>query len=187
MIIFLAPILLIISVAVAVQGGVPILFRHRRIGVGERTFDCLKFRSMVRDSEAQLQNLLQTCPASRKEWEETQKLRRDPRVHTVGNILRKSSLDELPQLINVLRGEMSLVGPRPIVAAEIPRYGDKYEIYTSVRPGLTGLWQVSGRSDVGYGERVALDVQYTQSIGLWSDLRILAKTAWVVVAGRGSC
>lgn len=187
LLLFLMPIMLVIAVAVAIQGGLPVLFSHKRIGQGESTFGCLKFRSMVRDADVQLAHLLQTDPASRREWEETQKLRVDPRVHAVGNLLRKSSLDELPQLFNVLRGEMSLVGPRPIVAAEVIRYGKQFRHYTAVRPGLTGLWQVSGRSDVGYGERVAFDIEYVQAIGFWSDMRVLVKTAWVVVAGRGSC
>lgn len=183
----LSPLLLLIVVAAALQDGFPVFFKHRRIGRNGQSFGCLKFRSMVRDSDAQLARLLETCPASRKEWRDTQKLRRDPRVHAVGNLLRKSSLDELPQLFNVLRGEMSLVGPRPIVTAEVDRYGARFHHYTAVRPGITGLWQVSGRSDVGYDKRVALDCTYVRSIGFVSDMRILAKTGWVVLIGRGSC
>lgn len=183
----IAPLLLVIFVATALQDGFPIFFKHRRIGRNGQSFGCIKFRSMVRDSDAQLTRLFETCPASRIEWRDTQKLRRDPRVHAVGNLLRKSSLDELPQLFNVLRGEMSLVGPRPIVVAEVDRYGAKFHHYTAVRPGITGLWQVSGRSDVGYDKRVALDCTYVRSIGFVSDMRILAKTGWVVLIGRGSC
>ena len=185
--VFLAPVLVLISIFVAVQGGLPVLFRHERIGQGRAPFMCLKFRSMVKDADAQLQQLLETCPESRREWDQTHKLLKDPRVHWIGRILRKSSLDELPQLINILRGEMSLVGPRPIVEAEIARYGDAFESYQSVKPGLTGLWQVSGRSDTGYRERVSLDTYYTKNVTLRGDLEILVKTVWVVFIGRGSC
>jgi exopolysaccharide production protein ExoY len=176
----------VISIALLWIDGFPIYFRHTRIGRDGRSFDCIKFRTMVKDSEERLQALLQDDPARRKEWNDTYKLREDPRIHPLGAILRKSSLDELPQLVNVLKGDMSIVGPRPIVADEIARYRENFLTFASVRPGLTGLWQVSGRSDTSYPERVNLDVQYIRGIGLAQDLWILAKTVWVVIAGRGS-
>ena len=185
-IVFFLPAFAVISIALLWIDGFPIYFRHTRIGRDGRSFDCIKFRTMVKDSEERLQALLQDDPARRKEWNDTYKLREDPRIHPLGAILRKSSLDELPQLVNVLKGDMSIVGPRPIVADEIARYRENFLTFASVRPGLTGLWQVSGRSDTSYPERVNLDVQYIRDIGLAQDLWILAKTVWVVIAGRGS-
>lgn len=183
--IFLAPLLALIAVALLVQDGYPIHFRHTRIGRNGERFGCLKFRSMVRDADAQLRKVLEESPAARAEWAETQKLRRDPRIHFVGSLLRKSSLDELPQLVNVLRGEMSIVGPRPIVAEEMERYQDKLALYLAVRPGVTGLWQVSGRNDVSYERRVAMDAEYVRRMSLRHDLFIVLKTGWVVIAGKG--
>ena len=185
-IVFFIPAFIVISVALLWIDGFPIYFRHTQIGRDGRSFDCIKFRTMVKDLEERLQALLQDDPARRKEWNDTYKLREDPRIHPLGAILRKSSLDELPQLVNVLKGDMSIVGPRPIVADEIARYRENFMTFASVRPGLTGLWQVSGRSDTSYPERVSLDVQYIRDIGLAKDLWILAKTVWVVIAGRGS-
>jgi len=182
---FLAPLLALIAIALIVQDGYPIHYRHTRIGRNGERFGCLKFRSMVRDADAQLRKLLEESPAARAEWAETQKLRRDPRIHFVGSLLRKSSLDELPQLINVLRGEMSIVGPRPIVAEEMERYQDKLALYLAVRPGVTGLWQVSGRNDVSYDRRVSMDAEYVRSMSLGHDLFIVLKTGWVIFAGKG--
>lgn len=185
-ILFFLPAFIVISIALLWTDGFPIYFRHSRIGRDGRSFECIKFRTMVNDSEERLRTLLQDDPVRRKEWLETYKLREDPRIHPLGAILRKSSLDELPQLINVLKGDMSIVGPRPIVTDEIARYRENFLTFASVRPGLTGLWQVSGRSNTSYPERVNLDVQYIRDIGLTKDLWILAKTVWVVLAGRGS-
>jgi lipopolysaccharide/colanic/teichoic acid biosynthesis glycosyltransferase len=141
---------------------------------------------MVPDADAVLTKYLETHPELKEEWLRDQKLRNDPRITRTGRFLRKTSLDELPQLWNVLRGEMSLVGPRPIVEAEIERYGANFALYTRVLPGLTGLWQVSGRNDTTYPERVALDSYYVRNWSVWLDLYILARTVWVVLAGKGA-
>lgn len=184
--IFFFPLMVVICLALFVQDGASILYRQERIGQGGRKFYCLKFRTMVRNSEERLQAILTTSPEARREWEETQKLKRDPRVHFVGNILRKLSLDELPQLLNVLDGDMSLVGPRPIVQAEAPRYADRFAHYISVRPGLTGLWQVSGRNNTTYDERTALDARYVEEWSLRLDFFILLKTGYIVFLRRGA-
>jgi exopolysaccharide production protein ExoY len=140
---------------------------------------------MTRDADERLRQLLTSDPECHEEWMLKQKLRNDPRVHWIGSLLRKSSLDELPQLINVLRGDMSLVGPRPILPEQAKMHGSALAIYTSVRPGLTGLWQVSGRNDLNYSERVALDLQYISGLSAEADLRILLKTCYVVLIGSG--
>ncbi|WP_240756653.1 sugar transferase [Roseicella aquatilis] len=182
----LAPLFLLLALLIRADGG-PALYAHERVGRGGRRFGCLKFRSMVVDSQARLAALLDADPAARAEWEATRKLKDDPRVTRIGRILRATSLDELPQLINVLRGEMSLVGPRPVVAAELAEhYGAAAEAYLSVRPGVTGLWQVSGRSDTSYAARVALDAEYARTASLRTDLRILSRTPMVVLSRRGA-
>ena len=186
MLVFTAPLLVAIAVTIRLQDNGPALFAHRRIGRGGRSFECLKFRSMVPDAEARLRTLLETDPRARREWEADHKLRRDPRLTAIGPFLRKSSLDELPQLFNVLRGEMSIVGPRPIVQAEVVRYGAAFRHYCSVRPGITGLWQVSGRNNVSYRRRVALDRLYARSKNLSTDLKILALTVPAVLSRNGS-
>ena len=147
----------------------------------------LKFRSMVTNSEAVLQQLLSTNPLAAAEWQQAQKLRHDPRITKLGSFLRRTSLDELPQLINVLRLEMSLVGPRPIVQAEIARYGEDIAYYYETRPGLTGLWQVSGRTETAYAHRVQLDTWYVKNWTIWHDLAIIAKTVPAVLQRRGAC
>lgn len=186
LIVFLLPLLVAVAVAVWAQDRGPVLFAQRRLGRGGRSFRCLKFRTMAVDAEERLALLLSSDPFARAEWERDHKLRRDPRVTRLGGFLRKSSLDELPQLFNVLRGDMNLVGPRPIVEAEISRYGRRYLHYCSVRPGITGLWQVSGRNDVSYRTRVAMDCLYARRRTLGLDLYILAATIPVVLARRGS-
>ncbi len=185
MLVVLAPVLLLIAAAVKIDGGT-VLYAHRRIGASGRSFPCLKFRSMVPDSEAVLAHLLNTDPGAAAEWAATRKLRDDPRVTWIGRMLRQTSLDELPQLFNVLRLEMSLVGPRPIVQAEVPRYGDDIHHYYAARPGLTGLWQVSGRSDTGYNQRVQLDTWYVKNWSLWHDIAILARTVPAVLKRKGA-
>jgi Undecaprenyl-phosphate galactose phosphotransferase WbaP len=180
------PFLLLIALAVKLDSRGPVLYGHRRLGRDGVPFKAWKFRSMVRDSEERLRRHLEEHPEARKEWEESFKLKDDPRITRVGRFLRKTSLDEFPQLINVLKGEMSLVGPRPIVEAEIPKYGEAYERFSRMTPGMTGLWQVSGRSDTGYEERVALDSYYSQSWSTWLDLYILRKTVGVVFRGKGA-
>jgi exopolysaccharide production protein ExoY len=183
---FILPLLVLIAIMVRCQDGGPALFAHTRIGRGGREFKCLKFRSMLTDSEARLKQLLATDEAARKEWAETQKLRDDPRITRLGAFLRRSSLDELPQFINVLRGEMSVVGPRPIVRAEVVRYGRRFRHYTAVRPGITGLWQVGGRSDVSYRRRVAFDVMYARRRSPRLYVGIVLKTVPAVLARDGS-
>ena len=182
----LCPVLLMIAACIWARDPGPILFAHRRIGKGGRPFSCLKFRTMVVDAQPILVRHLAENPDAAQEWSETQKLRDDPRVTQLGATLRRTSLDELPQLINILKGEMSLVGPRPIVMDEVAHYGTVIRDYISVRPGLTGLWQVSGRSDTGYRDRVSLDQKYVRQRTFWGDLGILVRTVKVVLRGKGS-
>ena len=182
----LLPVLLLIAAAVATTRG-PLLYGHRRVGRGGREFGCLKFRTMVPDADAALERVLAADPAARREWAATRKLRRDPRVTAVGRVLRATSLDELPQLFNVLGGSMSLVGPRPVVREELDEhYGPAATYYAVVRPGITGLWQVSGRSDTSYAERVRLDVEYVRTCSAQLDMRILLRTVQVVLRRGGA-
>lgn len=178
------PIILVVALGVW-RTGAPILFAHRRVGRHGAEFRCLKFSSMVPDAEARLQELLARDPVARQQWEENHKLDDDPRITRFGHFLRKSSMDELPQLWNVLMGEMSLVGPRPITAEELSRYGEACKDYLSLRPGLTGRWQVGGRNEVSYDERVAIDRAYASEVGLRTDVAILFRTAGVVLARTG--
>lgn len=180
----LAPVLLVLALLVRSDGG-PILFRQTRVGRSGRPFSCLKFRTMVIDAEQRMEQLLRD-PEARAEWETSRKLREDPRVTRLGDFLRRTSLDELPQLFNVLRGDMSLVGPRPVVPEELECYGERSALYLQVRPGLTGLWQVSGRSETSYPERVALDAWYIRNWSLWYDMAILFKTVRVLWQRRGA-
>lgn len=181
-----APVFLVIAALVKRDGG-KVFYAHERVGRGGRLFGCLKFRSMVADADRRLAALLDRDPAARAEWEATRKLKNDPRVTWIGRFLRASSLDELPQLINVLKGEMSLVGPRPVQAAELAAfYGAAAQHYMAVRPGLTGPWQISGRSDTSYAQRVALDVQYVAHPSLATDVKILLRTPVAVLARRGA-
>jgi Undecaprenyl-phosphate galactose phosphotransferase WbaP len=182
----LSPFFLIVALMVRADGG-PAFFAHQRVGRGGKLFGCLKFRSMVVDSQARLESLLANDPVARAEWEATRKLKNDPRITRIGRFLRSTSLDELPQLINVLRGEMSLVGPRPVQEAEIDRYyGASAAHYMAVRPGITGLWQVSGRSETSYESRVALDVSYVSRPSLLADISILLRTPVAVLSRRGA-
>jgi lipopolysaccharide/colanic/teichoic acid biosynthesis glycosyltransferase len=181
-----APLMLVIALLIARRDGMPILFGHYRVGVNGKLFRCLKFRTMYRDSSQMLADLLRDDPMACAEWARDHKLSNDPRITPVGNFLRRTSLDELPQLINVVRGEMMLVGPRPITVGELCRYGRVRWDYLSVLPGMTGLWQVSGRSDTTYEERVALDLQYVEKRSVWMDVMILLKTVKVVLARDGS-
>jgi len=186
MLVCLAPLMMMVVAIIWTTDRGSIIFGHSRIGFGGRSFKCLKFRTMVPNSADVLRELLETDPGAAREWAETQKLREDPRITAVGGVLRKLSVDELPQLFNVIKGEMSLVGPRPIVRAEVERYGSMFRSYVAARPGITGLWQVSGRSDSSYDQRVAFDAQYEQSWSLWRDLEIMVRTAFVVVLRKGS-
>jgi lipopolysaccharide/colanic/teichoic acid biosynthesis glycosyltransferase len=185
--VFLLPVIVATAMAVFLQGRGPVLFIHRRIGQHGEAFGCLKFRTMATDAQERLDELLATNPAAREEWARDQKLRDDPRVTRLGRFLRKTSLDELPQLINVLRGEMNLVGPRPILESEIPRYGASFRHYCTVKPGITGLWQVSGRNNTSYRKRVALDVLYARRRSAGLDLLILLRTVPAVLLRQGSC
>lgn len=179
----LLPLFGVIAIGMALLDRGPIFFQHQRLGQGGRRFGCLKFRTMRVDAAERLQHMLETDEAAREEWLANHKLRNDPRVTPIGNFLRRTSLDELPQIINVLRGEMSLVGPRPIVDAEIPRYGDAYALYMLVKPGITGLWQVSGRSHTTYVERVRLDSHYALNRSLLMDLSIILRTPLALLEG----
>lgn len=185
LLLLLAPLMGWMALRIRQDGG-PALFAHQRIGRNGRTFPCYKFRSMVVDAPQRLEHLLASNPALRDEWEREHKLKDDPRISPVGHFLRSTSLDELPQLINVLRGEMSLVGPRPIVSAELEKYGEDVEYFLMVRPGITGLWQVSGRNDVDYDTRVYLDTWYVKNWSLWYDIAILFKTVRVVLRRDGA-
>jgi len=182
---FLWPLLLAIALAVRLSDGGPAIFGQTRVGRNGRPFTCLKFRSMVLNAEEALKEHLERSPEAQLEWRQSQKLTDDPRITSLGHFLRKTSLDELPQLLNILSGEMSLVGPRPIVPAEIERYGEYFAQCFSMPPGLTGLWQVSGRQ-CAYSMRVTLDSRYAADWSLWLDVEILAKTVPVVLAQRGS-
>jgi lipopolysaccharide/colanic/teichoic acid biosynthesis glycosyltransferase len=163
----------------------PVLFAQHRIGRDRRAFRCWKIRTMVPDADARLRALLASDPAAARDWKRDHKLREDPRVTPLGRLLRRSSLDELPQLWNVLRGDMSLVGPRPVVRSELRRYGVHGQGYASVRPGLTGLWQISGRNETSYAERVRLDLDYIRRMSLWLDLRVLLATVGAVLRSTG--
>jgi undecaprenyl-phosphate galactose phosphotransferase len=187
LIVGLAPVLLAIAILVRRDGG-PAFYPHRRIGRGGASFNCLKFRSMVVDGDAVLQAHLAANPSAATEWEQRRKLTVDPRVTRIGRFLRKTSLDELPQLFNVLRGEMSLVGPRPVVHDELYQHycQSGRAAYLAVTPGITGLWQISGRSDTSYAQRVALDIQYAGSQSLLQDGLILLRTVPAVLLRRGA-
>jgi undecaprenyl-phosphate galactose phosphotransferase len=175
-----APLMLLVAAKLRLIDKGPVFFAHTRIGRDGRLFRCYKFRTMVPNAREVLEELLANDPEARAEWERDFKLRNDPRITPFGRFLRRTSLDELPQLLNVIRGEMSLVGPRPVVQAELERYGEARVYYLQVRPGLTGLWQISGRNDVDYERRVSLDAWYVRNWTLWYDILILFKTLLVV-------
>lgn len=181
----MAPVLILLAIAIWVQDGGSPIFVHPRIGRGGARFACLKFRTMVVDADTRLERLLASDPESADEWARDQKLRADPRITPLGRFLRQSSIDEIPQLWNVVLGHMSLVGPRPIVESEVPRYGRYFSLYCRVRPGITGLWQVSGRNDVSYRRRVVLDTVYCRAKSVPFDLLILGRTVPAVLSRRG--
>ncbi len=183
---FTAPLILVVAALIRLQDGKPAIFRQNRLGKNGAPFACYKLRSMVPDANERLQHLLATDPEARREWEATQKLTHDPRITPLGQFIRKSSIDELPQLVNVIRGEMSLVGPRPIVECEVAKYGEHFKHYCAVRPGLTGLWQVQGRSDTSYESRVAMDVEYARTRNFLKDVKILLLTVPAVFNSRGA-
>ena len=186
LLVLLAPVFLAILIAMAIFERGPAFYGHSRVGLGGRRFKCLKFRSMIVNSDQVLGQLLATSPAAAREWAATRKLRNDPRVTWFGRLLRKSSLDELPQLFNVLKGEMSLVGPRPVTADELERYDLARVHYLRARPGITGLWQVTGRSNTSYKRRVALDKAYALNWSLMGDLAILLRTIPALLGSSGA-
>jgi exopolysaccharide production protein ExoY len=175
-IVLLAPLLIICFVATMITSPGPALFRHKRVGFNGKHFDCLKFRTMVTDAPERLQRLLRSDPLAASEWAANRKVKDDPRVTAIGAILRKSSLDELPQLFNVLKGEMSIVGPRPVTDEELQRYTTSMGAYLACRPGITGLWQVSGRSSTTYDKRVACDAFYARNWSMALDAKIVIVT-----------
>jgi exopolysaccharide production protein ExoY len=180
-----SPLILTILFLMRKSGGT-VIYRHRRVGRRGQMFSCLKFRTMVPNADQVLRDLLEKDSDLRAEWIRDHKLRNDPRVTRLGRFLRRTSLDELPQLLNVLRGEMSLVGPRPVVREELLRYGRNVGTYLTAKPGITGLWQVTGRNDTDYRRRVVLDTYYVRNQNLLLDLYILAKTTGVVLGGSGA-
>ena len=184
-IILLAPLSSVIAAIIVADGG-KVFFGHERVGLNGRPFKCLKFRSMKLNSQELLTELLATDDEARAEWNEHYKLKNDPRITWFGNFIRRSSIDELPQLINVLKGDMSLVGPRPVMAEELQRYGEHASEFLSVKPGVTGLWQVSGRNDLDYEQRVALDIEYVRNHNMLMDMSILTRTVWVVLDRKGA-
>jgi Undecaprenyl-phosphate galactose phosphotransferase WbaP len=182
----LLPLMLLTALAIKIDSPGPVLFAHGRIGRQGRAFNCFKFRSMVADAQEKLSELLRNNPQLQQEWRFHYKMKNDPRITRIGRFLRRTSLDELPQLLNVLRGEMSLVGPRPVTNKEIPNFGEHIENYYLVRPGLTGLWQVSGRSEMEYQRRVSLESWYVRNWSLWTDISLLARTVSVVLNKKGA-
>jgi exopolysaccharide production protein ExoY len=186
-IVLLAPLLIICFAVTALTSPGPALFRHRRVGFNGKHFNCLKFRTMVTDAPERLRQLLESDPMAAAEWTTNRKLRNDPRITAIGAILRKSSLDELPQLFNVLKGDMSIVGPRPVTDEELERYASSVGAYLSCRPGITGLWQVSGRSTTTYNKRVACDTFYARNWSLALDAKIMAVTIPALLASDSAC
>jgi Undecaprenyl-phosphate galactose phosphotransferase WbaP len=182
----LTVLFIVLAVLIRIASPGPIFYTQKRIGKDGREFTIWKFRTMVVNAEQDLKEYLQKHPSLQIEWQDNQKIKDDPRVTAIGKILRRLSLDELPQIINIFNGDMSLVGPRPIVYEEIPFYGDNYHLYTRVKPGLTGLWQVSGRNDRTYDERVNLDEYYVRNWSIWMDIYIIATTINAVLTGKGA-
>jgi lipopolysaccharide/colanic/teichoic acid biosynthesis glycosyltransferase len=187
-ILFTLPLSLLIALLIALEDGGPIFYGHRRITMAGKTFKCWKFRTMVRDADKKLKEVLTNNPAAREEWEKTFKLKQDPRITRIGRFLRKSSLDELPQFFNILIGDMSVVGARPIVEEELEHYyKENAGLYCSLKPGLTGPWQVSTRNDIqNYEEKVEKDLWYLQNISFMLDLKIIIKTVQVVLMSKGA-
>ena len=183
----ISPLLAYIAYRIKKEDPGPVIFKHIRIGKDGKPFPCYKFRSMVVNSAEMLEKYLAENPEAKAEWERDFKLKNDPRITPIGKFLRRTSLDELPQIFNVLKGEMSLVGPRPVVQEELDKYyGDAVKEYCSIRPGITGLWQVSGRSDLDYTERVLLDQWYVKNRNLRLDIKILWQTIGVVLMKKGA-
>jgi len=186
-IIITLPITIPIAIIIKLTDGGSIIYGHERVGKDGKKFKVLKFRSMYMDADKKLKEILENDPKAKEEWEKTFKLKNDPRITPIGKFLRKTSLDELPQFINVLKGEMSVVGPRPVVEEELKKYyKDKAELYKSVKPGVTGYWQVEGRSDTDYEERIKMDEYYIKNRSFLMDLKIILKTIKVMITGKGA-
>lgn len=183
---FWLPVMLILCILTKITSKGPIFYGHKRVGKNGKEIKCWKFRSMCVNSQEILEQILATDPVRKAEWEKDRKFLDDPRVTKFGKILRKTSLDELPQIFNIIKGDMSLIGPRPVTEPELIKYGEYKDYVLSVVPGLSGLWQVSGRSDTGYEERISFDTFYIQNWSIWLDIWILIKTVWVVINGKGA-
>lgn len=183
----LSPIYAVLALGIKMTSSGPVIYGHERIGRGGKPFKCYKFRTMYPDADERLETILKRDPALKKEWEATFKLKNDPRITPIGKFLRKTSLDELPQFWNVLKGDLSVVGPRAVVQKELETYfKDKAETILSIRPGVTGLWQTSGRNNTTYAERVALDVTYVKNLSLKNDLKLILKTVKEMIASKGA-
>lgn len=182
----LMPVFLVTALLIKMTSPGPVLYGHKRLGMNGKYFKAYKFRSMVIDADKRLNALLETDPSAKAEWDAQRKIKNDPRVTKLGKFLRRTSLDEFPQLINIIKGEMSLIGPRPIVDDEVEKYGEDFGRIFSVRPGLSGLWQVSGRSDKDYSDRVFFDTYYLQSWSVWLDLWVIYRTFGAVIKGKGA-
>ncbi len=180
------PLTIVVSIIIKCTSPGPVFYGHKRIGYNGKEFKCWKFRSMVIDADKQLEKILAENPQMRAEWEKDRKFTNDPRVTPIGKFLRKTSIDEIPQFFNVLAGEMSFIGPRPVTSPELQKYGNKADFILSVKPGLSGMWQISGRSDTGYEERITLDAYYIQNWSVWLDIWIIIKTVYVVLRGKGA-
>jgi lipopolysaccharide/colanic/teichoic acid biosynthesis glycosyltransferase len=184
--VLLSPIYLVIAILILISSRGSVLYVHPRVGLNGREFNCLKFRTMVTGADRFLEDYLNSCPISRAEYEASFKLKCDPRITKIGKFLRVTSLDELPQFWNVLLGDMSVVGPRPLVQAELVRYGEAIAQVLSVRPGIAGIWQVSGRNDLPYSRRIHLDASYVRRMGFGFDLWLIFRTILVVICPRGA-
>ena len=184
--IVLSPVYLLLVLLIALSSRGPIFYVQERVGRNYKRFDCIKFRTMVEDADHVLFQMMERSPRLRREFQENFKLRRDPRITWIGHFLRVTSLDEFPQFWNVLKGDMSVVGPRPLVVEELPKYGKYMDRVLNARPGITGLWQVSGRNDIPYPRRVQIDVHYVNSRNFWMDLWIIVKTIKVVIFPKGN-
>ena len=180
------PLIVLVAILVKCTSKGKIFYGHKRIGKNGKEITAWKFRSMVMDADKRLKELLENNPNMKREWEEHQKLEHDPRITTIGKFLRKTSLDELPQLFNILLGQMSFVGPRPVTESEKEKYGDTFKYIFSVTPGLSGMWQISGRSSTGYDDRIFLDTFYIQNWSIWLDIWIILQTCVVVITGKGA-
>ncbi|MBW4621507.1 MAG: sugar transferase [Cyanosarcina radialis HA8281-LM2] len=184
--IFLAPIYLVLALLIAISSPGPIFYIQERVGKNFQRFGCIKFRTMVDNADEVLLDMMSKSPAMRQEFEDNFKLKNDPRITAIGKFLRLTSLDEFPQFLNVLKGDMSVVGPRPLVPEELYKYGDRIETVLTIKPGITGLWQVSGRNDIPYHRRIQIDVRYVRHHNFWLDLWVVIKTIGVVVFPRNN-